>query len=1389
MPTRRSQRSRSQSLPGQSLSSFPVSAIESLEPRQLLSATGTGDQTESTLRTIEVSDYVASENQYLSIEEAHLVSGEIHILTTVLNYPVLAISSQPSVDGPERSTSIDLNVADDLPIRVFRIDAPAESTAESVDGYASFHQRLTEQNAELLYARVEPALSEWRESTLEQLLAAAQQEYGDQFGQEAEKPDYGFFHVLPVGNGIVDGVFRQFDNATALFSTFSETNNQVDGVDEVDIVETDGRYIYSVSGSELVITAAVTDNAPAEVVSRTQLGSNLHHGIFLHEGRLTILSQEAAEEYPIRVFGSRDVLQPIARTVVSVMDISDPTTPTLQQETIVDGTVQSARAIGSDVYVVINNSAGIPRLPSPWVRFDTDSSTRYRTEEFDRYAARLTEEVLNLTPPSVFQRKSADGAVTLQRTGWLSGSTEHISAGYAQLTSIVQFDMMSDESTPTDTISFRTSQYGASHLYATADTIYVATTQYPLDEAGGHFFRRNTNATTSIRKVDLSGERMQLAGRGQVMGVLESQFSLDEHNGYLRVATTTNQWLAATSENHLFVLEDVGDELVVVGSQTGLAPGERIYSARFDGDRAWIVTFRRIDPVFAFDLSDPSNPQLVGELKIPGFSEHLQLIDENHLLAIGREATDEGFQLGLQVSLFDVSTLSDPQLLFQRSLDEDENSWGYSEALHEHHAFHYIADQGLLVVPFHDRHSHSGLMTLRIDPEDGIDIVGHISADDSYQIRRSVRLDDHLYGIGNNSIIVAALDAPGTKLDEVTFPAGLREDRHSVLTRFFETLTERISIREYIDNAGERFSQVELGEFFGQIGLPSEQFDFEFVVNNVQTGVEALREQTDRPALRLDELEERLPEGTWEILVRTRNRLLENAQWGDWIPSDIFNVGRDEPVMVSDGRLSELSPVLQWSDIPDLVNSAIVDGTTETHFNPVDHFEVWISDVAAGHMVIYDRDVSDTQLNLDALQPGDYYAWFRGIYEDGTAADWSPRTDFQILGKPLAIVEEIFSTADRLPSFTWEAVTDAVSYEIQIVRPDGTTTVYTADSLADAEHDLTSQLAPGEYTLQVRAMLLSGQTEWAEHTFTIVDRPALNIQGGRIDLIGVDGALRPDAQEAVELWIGNAATKERVFHSTQWTESSIRDFVSQFGLHNQVGEYEAWVRLVGEENSKWSHRHSFEVFHDAISVVTSGDIAGGEQQILSWLPEDTVESYEVFIQRHGQPGAYYQRSGLTGSSHELEKPLPDGSYQYWMRGQLPNGLGYTRWTPAIALNVLQTAAPTLTFGNDVLTWDPPSAASHHHLWINRVDADGNLIEARIAHFRELTGLEFDTEFLPDGHYQSWVQSFVDTQSGVRQTIWSDRLDFEVTTISDFIDQIDDQIDDVVDDVVDLLNGF
>lgn len=1338
-----------------------------------------------TAAALEVTDHVESANQFLSIEEVHLVNGEVWVLTKARDYPfATTLNASAEFDLTQRSTArVEVEVPSEAAVHVFRIDASEQSNATPVSGYVDFHSRLDNVDSVLIYARISPELSEWRESLLESLMTEADNAFGDQFGQETEQILWLFHDTFNNGVAIASEALT--------LDRVSDTNNQVSDVDEADLVETDGQYIYSITGNSLIITSAATSSVPAAIVSRTELPAGTQRGSFLYNGRLTVITREF-QRYdvpPLTQLISKPVTyQWGTRTVVTVFDVANPTNPEIAQQTLVDGEYQAARAVDNNVYVIVNNAGFTPTFSAPRSLRDKTSATGFRFEDRESYLRRLRTQVDNSAPPSVYRRTvTGNGQNNIDRIGWIRGSSEMTSIRRGNVTSILKFDVDSDSSTPVDNLSFRTQKYQSSHVYVTRDSIYISSTETPFAESSDGLWRvRHQNPNTRIHKVDIAGSQMAYKGSGVVEGTIESQFSLDEHDGYLRVATTTNEWSTTDSENHIHVFEDVGNELVIVGTLAGLATGERIYSARFDGDRAWIVTFRQVDPVFGIDLSDPHNPALAGELKIPGYSEHLQLIDENHLLAIGRDATAEGRILGIQVSLFDVSELANPTLLFKRTLSENENTWGHSEALHSHQAFNYLADEGLLLIPYREE-SDRGTMTLRIDPQTGIDIVGHIISETSQQFLRSVQIEDFLYGIGQRSILVAETAAPDVLVDEITFDStGQPISHESLLSTFVDGLKGQINVRDYVESNGDRFLQVEFGDFITEAttAIPGAQ-EFEFVIRNESTGLEILRQLTDQPRLRLTG-EHLLPNGNYEVLVRTRSGQFDNPDWTDWITSNAITFGDDEADMISDRQLSELAPILRWSEIPDLVSTRIVDGQEETQFNPIDHFEVWISDRTAGHMVIYDKLVMGTEFDLSSLNPGQYFAWFRGIYEDGTAADWSDRETVDILGKPLEIISDIVTTADRLPTFSWQSLAEQVTYEIEVKRPNGTTAVYTADNIPSAGHDISSALHPGTYILRVRGLLPTGvTTEWAEHQFTILDRPGVNIQSGRIDLIGVDGALAPGAQETVEIWIGNAATGERVFHDSSWTEETVTDFISRFGLSNKVGVYEAWIRLVGETNSKWSHRHTFEVFHDAVDVIEKGALSAGEQQTIEWKPLDMVESYEVFVQKVGQSGAFYRTDGIVGGSHELTRQMPPGKYQYWIRGKLLQGLGFTRWTNAVDVEVTDPAQPELAFGNQTLTWTTSSKAQHHHLWINRIDENGNLLKARIAHFREFTGTGFSTQYLPDGHYSGWVQSFVETSDGLIESQWSDRLNFEVSTVADVIDSIDDHINDVID----LLDGI
>ena len=202
-------------------------------------------------------------------------------------------------------------------------------------------------------------------------------------------------------------------------------------------------------------------------------------------------------------------------------------------------------------------------------------------------------------------------------------------------------------------------------LYATADSVYVATSRW-LDWrvlSDADVARESDGYTTLIHKFDTSSTRQPVyEASGEVSGFLLNQFSMDEYQGDLRVAATTSPswWWSEDSESHVTVLRPDGNVLEEIGSVWGLGEGERIFSVRFMGPDAYVVTFRQIDPLYALDLSDPADPEVLGELKIPGFSSYLHPVGADLLLGVGQDASLEGRVEGLQVSLFDVSDPTDP---------------------------------------------------------------------------------------------------------------------------------------------------------------------------------------------------------------------------------------------------------------------------------------------------------------------------------------------------------------------------------------------------------------------------------------------------------------------------------------------------------------------------------------------------------------------------------------------------------------------------------------------------------------------------------------------------------------------------------------------------------
>jgi uncharacterized secreted protein with C-terminal beta-propeller domain len=279
----------------------------------------------------------------------------------------------------------------------------------------------------------------------------------------------------------------------------------------------------------------------------------------------------------------------------------------------------------------------------------------------------------------------------------------------------------------------------------------------------------NPEPSTALHKFSVLSAAGELDYRGSAVvdGWLNDKFSMDEYQGAMRIGTTRGGWWGEGISNQLTVLVEGNGGLKETGRLTDLAPGERIYSMRYDRDRGYMVTFRQTDPLFTLDLSDPENPRAAGEIHVNGFSTYIHLLGPNNtrLLTIGRSANDVGMVMGNKLQLFDVTDLAAPALL-----GDYELGTGWSNALYDPHAFLYYETLGLLTVPYfsyyYDAGSYSsGLNVFTIGPA-SISLKGIIPAQTittgygAYldTVDRSVIIGGTIYSIAHRSVTAADAD-------------------------------------------------------------------------------------------------------------------------------------------------------------------------------------------------------------------------------------------------------------------------------------------------------------------------------------------------------------------------------------------------------------------------------------------------------------------------------------------------------------------------------------------------------------------------------------------------------------------------------------------------------
>ena len=522
----------------------------------------------------------------------------------------------------------------------------------------------------------------------------------------------------------------------------STTNAHEAGVDEPDLAKTDGKRVVTVVDGKL----RVLDVATRRLTGTLDVPGGHASQLLLHGDRaLLVGGQEGLAERGIVVDSPTEVHT--EGSSVTLVDLSGA--PRVLGTLAVDGRYVDARQVGDVVRVVVHSG---PRLP--WV---------YPTESRSEAESLIANRELVATAPigswlPRYELSGADGSRsegTLVACDRVSHPVEHSATS---MLSVLTFDFPGELGSG-DAVTIMAD---GDTVYGTGTSLYVADDHHlrPMTR-----FAPTTPATTAIHQFDVSqpGPPKHVAS-GRVMGTLLNQYSLSEHQGHLRVATTSADAPGIperepATQSAVTVLKRDGATLAEVGKVDGLGVGERIYSVRFAGPVGYVVTFRQVDPLYTLDLSDPAKPRKVGELKITGYSAYLHPAGDGKLIGVGQEATEQGRTTGTQVSLFDVSNPAAPTKVAGHHLPGAS-----SEVEYDPHAFLYWPARGLVVLPVFGSgvsgSAEGGLLVLRLG--DGafsaLGTVRHEQSDYDPGIRRALVIGDDLWTVSAVGVGVDRID-------------------------------------------------------------------------------------------------------------------------------------------------------------------------------------------------------------------------------------------------------------------------------------------------------------------------------------------------------------------------------------------------------------------------------------------------------------------------------------------------------------------------------------------------------------------------------------------------------------------------------------------------------
>ena len=516
--------------------------------------------------------------------------------------------------------------------------------------------------------------------------------YGPFFAETLESGDDAMA-VFDTEGGTADIASQASSPVSVEGVGFSGTNTAEADVDEADLVKTDGERVFVLADGKLTVIDAAARRVTGSLALHTAERYSSGAEMFLHGDDLLIVApswgsepieplSDAAASLPPGVFVDDAPLTHIFRVRVAGGE------PTLVEGIVVEGEYVSARSVDG-VARIITRSHPERNLGFVYPASDAGNDA---AERHNRQAV-LDSELADWLPGYV--RFDADGYAGEAE---LLGGCESVHAP----DSFAGFGVLSVLSVAVDGAidAGRSSAVLApgSVVYASTESVWVATQTW-IDSFA---FEGDEDALreayemrrTSIHRFDLSGEQAAYAASGSVPGDLRDQFSMSEYDGHLRVVTTTGSPWEQSSESFVQVLREDDGVLSEVGVVGEIGKGEAVQSVRMIGDVGYVVTFRQIDPFYTLDLSDPAEPRVVGELKIPGFSSYLHPVGDGLVIGVGADADDEGLVTGAKVSVFDVSDPAEPaEVAIWKAPD------GWSDVGWDHRSFLWWAPEQLAVIP------------------------------------------------------------------------------------------------------------------------------------------------------------------------------------------------------------------------------------------------------------------------------------------------------------------------------------------------------------------------------------------------------------------------------------------------------------------------------------------------------------------------------------------------------------------------------------------------------------------------------------------------------------------------------------------------------------------